>query len=99
MTVARRNSLFPRPIQPELIMVGDEIEAEYPSDGGITVTKRGTVARIDAHAGARHLVTEQGAVLAVWSLGFSSSIKFSLIMRDYQHESLSLFDDPDRIAS
>lgn len=97
--MARRNSLFPRPIQPELIVVGDEIEAEYPSDGGITVTKRGTVARIDAHAGARHLVTEQGAVLAVWSPGFSSRIKFSLIMREYQHETLSLFDDPGRLTA
>lgn len=97
--MAPRNSLFPRPIQPELIVVGDEIEAEYPSDGGITVTKRGTVARIDAHAGARHLVTPQGAVLAVYHPGFSTGVKFTLNMRTYQHDTLSMFDDPDRMTA
>jgi len=95
--MAKRNSLFPRPIQPELIMVGDQITAEYPEDGGIIVSKFGTVAKIDAHAGARHLVTGQGAVLAVWHPGKNTGVKFTLHMREYKHETLSMFDEPDRL--
>lgn len=78
-------------------MVGDEISAEYPSDGGITVTKRGTVASVNAHGGQRYLVTNAGSVLAVWQPGFTSKVHFTLHMRDYQHDTLSMFDDPARI--
>lgn len=95
----RRNSLFPRPIAPELIMEGDTIECEYPSDGGITITKRGTVGKIDAWGGLRYFSTDEGGTLAVYQPGRATNVKFTILLRNYQHETLSLFDDPDRIGA
>ena len=86
--MARRNSLFPRPIQPELINEGDTITVEYPSDGGITVQKTGTVARIRVNGSERHFVTAEGSVIAKYTPGFTSREHFTLNLRVYQHESL-----------
>ena len=79
--MARRNSLIPRPIQPELIMSGDTIEVEYPEDGGITIVKRGVVAYVQPHAGNRHILTQEGSTLAVWSPGKRDGLSFTLLDR------------------
>lgn len=79
--MARRNSLVPRTIAPELIISGDTIEVEYPEDGGVTVVKRGIVAYVQPHAGMRHLLTQEGSVLAVWSPGKRDRVKYTLIDR------------------
>lgn len=65
----RRNSLYPRPIAPELIQAGDVIEVEYKEVDGIVSIKRGTVAYIAPHGNMRHLVTQFGATLAQYAVG------------------------------
>lgn len=82
--MARRNSLYPRPIEPELIESGDTIEVEYREIDGIISTKRGTVAYIAPHGHARHFVTQYGATIAQYSVARKSDNfgkKFILIDR------------------
>lgn len=67
--------------KPELIDVGDIIEVQFPDDGGITTIKRGVVAYIEAHAGMRHFLTQQGSVIARYAPGKPYLEKFTLIAR------------------
>jgi len=95
----RRNSLIPRPIKPELIVVGDEISVQYPEDGGVTVTKRGVVDNVEAHAGMRYILTAQGGVLAVWQPGKPDKLTFTLEKRATIIEPmLDMFTELGRLA-
>lgn len=81
-------------IKPELIDEGDIIEVQYPDDGGITVVKRGVVAYIQAHAGGRYFLTQQGATIACYSPGKPTDLKFSLIARIAPaNEMLEMFEE------
>lgn len=81
-------------IKPELIDEGDIIEVQYPDDGGITIIKRGVVAYIERHAGMRHFLTQQGAVIARHRIGERAKLKFSLIARIApNNEMLEMFAD------
>lgn len=79
--MVRRNSLYPRRIAPENINAADVIEVEYPETGGVTVIKRGTVAYVQAHAGQRHILTQEGTVIAVWAPGVNTKAKFTILGR------------------
>lgn len=63
-------------------MAGDTIEVEYPEDGGITMLKRGIVSYVQAYAGSRYFITQEGATLARYTPGASSgNVKFTIINR------------------
>jgi len=79
--MTRNRQVVPRPILPELIESGDIIEVQYPDADGITTIKRGVVAYVQAHAGMRHFLTQQGAVIARYAPGMRSLEKFTLIAR------------------
>ena len=53
----------PRPIKPELIVIGDTIEVHVPPVRGIERVLTGTVDRITAHKDMRYLFTSDGATL------------------------------------
>lgn len=85
---------FPRPVKPELISVGDMIEAVYPEDGGITIRKRGTVHKIDVYAGTRLFLTREGAAIFQYAPGRRAPVKIMLLAREpATNEPLSMFDD------
>lgn len=85
---------LPRPIKPELIDVGDTVEAIYPEDGGLTLRKRGTVSKIDTYVGSRLFLTAEGACIFRYSPGTTSPVKVILIARGpVPSEPLSMFDE------
>lgn len=89
---------LPRLIKPELIEAGDTITVTYPEDHGVQVTKTGIVAYVAPHAGMRHVITQEGGVLAVWAPGISDKLKFTLNKRPAM-EQTPMFDLlEDRIA-
>lgn len=90
-------NLFPRPIRPELIEVGDMIEVEYPASGGITLLKRGIVSAITAHGANRHFLTDQNKVISTWTIGQKCLTKFTLIRRSYGGELLEMFEKEGRL--
>lgn len=82
---------LPREVKPENVSAGDVIEVVYPDDGGVRVHKHGHVAHITAHAGNRHFMTQQGAVLAVWAPGKPTRLKIILHKR-IDSSAVALFD-------
>jgi hypothetical protein len=94
----RRNTLYPRPIAPELIEAGDTIECEFPETAGVTVIKRGIVAYVQAHAGQRHILTQEGTVLSVWQPGKNNRVKYTLINRaEFGTPMLDMFVESGRL--
>ena len=96
-----RNRQVATPIVPELIESGDIIEVQFPDDGGITTIKRGVVAYIQAHAGQRHFLTQQGSVIARYTPGsphLHRGMKFTLIARMPEtHPMLDMFEQAGRL--
>lgn len=94
----RNRQVAPHIIKPELIQEGDIIEVQYPDDGGITTIKRGVVAYIQAHAGMRHFLTQQGSVIGRYSPGRAYDEKFTLIARIApEHPMLDMFTEAGRL--
>lgn len=58
---------FPRPIKPELIEIGDDIEVTLPKTDGATHTIRGVVGKRNDHGAVRYLLTAEGYTLLAWS--------------------------------
>lgn len=83
----------PKVIKPELINVGDLIEVTLPEVRGLTTKLRGRVAKIQAHAGMRHFLTDDGSVIARYTPGQNPNTKFVLIERQpLEQATLDLFD-------
>lgn len=81
-------------IKPELIIVGDLIEVTYPEKGGMITSHRGRVESISAHGGMRHFLTSENAVIARYSPGVKSDLRFVLIDRmPVVQEMFDLFND------
>jgi len=94
----RRNRQVAQDIKPELITEGDIIEVQFPDDGGITTIKRGVVAYIQAHAGMRHFLTQQGSVIARYAPGQPTRDKYTLIARIAPEQPmLDMFVDMGRL--
>ena len=60
---------YPRPINPELIEIGDDIEITLPPVDGMTLTRRGTITNITSHGNVRNLIVGSSTVLGVWAPG------------------------------
>jgi hypothetical protein len=98
--VARRNSLFPRPISPEMIAAGDQITVTYPMDGGIVTTKAGRVAYVNVTAGERVFMTQEGSIIArVRQVRDNSRLKFELIDRHYDQPMLDMMSETGRLEA
>lgn len=69
---------YPRPIRPELIEIGDEIEVTLPENAGAIHSYRGTVASREDHGIVRYLSTAQGHILLAWEPGNTTSVKVTL---------------------
>lgn len=81
---------LPRPIKPELIEIGDDIEVTLPKVDGVVHTLRGVVGKRIDHGAARHLLTEEGYTLLAWEPG-RAGVKVTLHKRK-PAEQQSLFD-------
>ena len=88
---------FPRPVKPELIEPGDVIEVEYKPTDGLTTIHRGVVHRIETNGINRFLMTEQGAIIGVWSPNMKVDASFTLINRSYGGELLDFFVEVGRL--
>lgn len=94
----RNRQVSPQLIKPELIEVGDIIEVQHPDDGGITTIKRAMVSYIQAHAGMRHFLTQQGSVISRYSPGHATKDKYTLIARvPVEQPMLDMFVDMGRL--
>lgn len=60
---------YPRTIKPELIEIGDDIEATMPVSKGLTMRMRGIVARIEYHGATRYLSTAEDGLILAWEPG------------------------------
>lgn len=71
---------LPRPIKPELIEIGDDIEVTLPKVDGVVHTLRGVVGKRMDHGAARYLLTAEGYTLLAWEPG-RAGVKVTLHKR------------------
>jgi len=98
----RRNTLFPRPIAPEMVELGDRVTVTYKSDHGITRAATGTVYAREDNGNVRHMVTREGATLFTWDTTEHPGYTLELLSRaEYPQEGLwtdSLDETRHRLA-
>ena len=73
-------NLLPRPIKPEMIEIGDEIEVTLPKVDGVVHTLRGVVGKRMDHGAVRYLLTQEGYTLLAWEPG-RAGVKVTLHKR------------------
>jgi hypothetical protein len=92
--------MTPKRSHPELLNKGDLILVELKAVKGMTMTKRGRVARIIEHGTMRQAITAEGAILCTWEPG-KSTPGYTIIMLDkapFEQKPLSLFDVMERVS-
>lgn len=67
---------FPRPIKPELIEIGDDIEIILNPEDGLTLTRRGVVTGREDHGTVRYLIVGKSTILLAWEPGVSTKGKY-----------------------
>lgn len=82
---------FPRPIKPELIEIGDDIEITLPKTEGVIHKIRGVVSRREDHGNIRYLINDEGYIILAWAPGERTGVIVTLYSRKPVAQ-LSLFE-------
>ena len=82
---------FPRPIKPELIEIGDDIEIILNQEDGLTLTRRGIVTGREDHGTLRFLIVGKSTILLAWEPGNPTKSKYIVHSRKPVAQ-LSLFE-------
>ena len=82
---------FPRPIKPELIEIGDDIEIIFNLEDGLTLTRRGVVTGREDHGTMRYLIVGKSTILLAWEPGVSTKSKYIVHSRK-PVDQMSLFE-------
>ena len=85
---------YPRPIKPELIEIGDDIEITLPPVDGMALTRRGKITGITSHGNVRNLIVGSSTVLGVWAPG--ERLRGSIIIhsrKPVEQTSLPMFSE------
>lgn len=84
----------PRFIRPETVEIGDTVRVTYPVNGGIEVSKVGTVASREDHGNLRIYLTAEGGHLFDWQPHTTRHVRVTLLARNPPASGETLFDMP-----